>query len=81
MKGVRMGPEELPHFEKMLVYILRRTKEAAAVDLACELYPHLTGDEMRPKISQVSVSLKRLENKGLLTDHKVGRKRLFRLVN
>lgn len=64
----------------MLVHMLKRG-EAAAVDLASEMFPDITYHDIRPKVSQISVSLKRLESKGVLTDRKAGRKRIFRLIN
>jgi len=76
----RAKREHLPHFESITVRILKDKGEASAAEIAEEMFPGQTNGELRPKISQVSVSLKRLEKKGLVTGEKRGRKNFFRLI-
>jgi len=71
---------ELPHGESIVLRIVTKQRQAAAADIAQIIYPGLDHGEIRPKISQVSVTLKRLEQKGLLVSHKIGRKNFFRVL-
>jgi predicted transcriptional regulator len=70
----------LPHVESIIAKILRRRKECSASEIAEEVYPGHTSGELRPKISQISVSLKRLKKKSIVKGEKRGRKNFFRLV-
>jgi len=70
----------LPHVESIIVKILKRSREACAAEIAEEMFPGHTNGELRPKISQISVSLKRLQEKKLVESEKRGRKNFFRLV-
>jgi predicted transcriptional regulator len=71
---------ELPHGESIVLRVVTKQRQAAAADIAQIIYPGLAPAELRPKTSQVSVTLKRLEQKGLLVSHKIGRKNFFRVL-
>lgn len=72
--------EDLTSYENLVVRILADKQSACALDIATVLYPGEA--ELRPKISQVSVVLRRLEKKGVVLEAgKNGKKVTFRLVS
>lgn len=59
--------KQLPAFEGRIISCLSELKEAAAVDITKKIFPgEQNNQELRKKVSQVSVSLKRLEAKGFV---------------
>jgi hypothetical protein len=69
----------LTSYENIVVRILADKKTACAVDIAAVLYPGEA--ELRPKISQVSVVLRRLEKKGVVRESaKDGKKAFFTMA-
>lgn len=70
----------LPHVESIIVNILKKKGEGCAAEIAEEMFPGHANSELRPKISQISVSLKRLQRKGIVESEKRGRKNFFRLI-
>ena len=67
---------KLSSYENLVVRILKDKKNASAADIAKVLYP--SEANLRPKTSQVSVVLRRLEKKGVVKHvGKEGRKAFF----
>jgi predicted transcriptional regulator len=71
----------LPHFESIIVRILEKKGSTCASELAREMFPDHTNSEIRPRISQISVSLKRLQEKGIVKGEKYGRKNFFKVLS
>jgi len=70
---------DLTSYENLVVRLLADRKTACAGDIAAILFPGEA--EMRPKISQVSVVLRRLEKKGVVRESaKDGKKALFTMA-
>jgi predicted transcriptional regulator len=58
--------DELTSYESLVVRILADRKTACAAEIAAVLYPGEV--DLRPKTSQVSVVLRRLEKKGMVLE-------------
>lgn len=71
----------LPHFENIIVRILEKKGSTCASELAREMFPGHTNSEIRPRTSQISVSLKRLQKKGMVKGEKYGRKNFFKVLS
>ena len=73
------GFRKLSSYENLVVRILKEQGSGCAADIAKILYP--TEANLRPKISQVSVVLRRLEKKGVIKQlEKIGKRAVFTVV-